>query len=436
MRHRPHDPTRRALVLGVPLALALAACTREPDPKAGLANRREGPITFALAGPDVSVGRQQVALARRWEEEAGGSQRVEVVELTAGADQQRSELAALLQDGRGFDVLSLDVAWMTEFARFGYLRSLPAAELDAQPDSTRFLRRPLESCWVDEQLWAVPYTTNAGLLYRNLEVLGKLGRNPDVPVTSWRHLQTLAEATGEPEFEGGVLDGYVTQLANYEGLTVNVLEAVWDAGGDIVTEDGEVTAAEPEAVAGLARLVEGLAGGWIPRSALGFREEESRLEFQKGQVLFMRNWPYAYRALNAPGAPLAGLVEVGKLPGPSALGGQNLAISRNAANQGTALGFIKFMVREDNQQQLFGEGGFPSVLQSVYDDAEVRRAHPYTGLLRASVESARQRPRTPYAPWVSEAIAHHASLALQGTTTPDQAMRDLARVLERTLSRV
>lgn len=431
----PYDRTRRLMLLGPPLALALAACTQEPPEPAALDNRDEGPITFALAGPDISVGKQQLALVDRWRQEHS-DQPVEPVELPAGADAQRAQLVAGLQDGRGFDVLSLDVAWMAEFTRFGYLRALPAEELDAAEGSSRFLQRPLDSCRVDGQLMAMPYTTNAGFLYYNTNVLEQIGLTRGLSGTDWDGVvKNLSAWTLHFQF-GGALDGYATQLAEYEGLTVNVLESVWDAGGEIMTDAGQVEAGSDAALEGLQRLVEGLAEGWIPQAALGFREEETRQAFQQGRLLFMRNWPYAYRSLNAEGAPLAGAVNVDRLPGPSALGGQNLAISRHTVNQGTALEFIRFMVRQDNQRLLFEQGGFPSVLQAVYADEEVRQAHPYVGLLRDSVESARFRPRTPYYPWVSEAIAHHASLALQDQVPPDQAMGDLAEELEAILDRV
>jgi hypothetical protein len=98
---------------------------------------------------------------------------------------------------------------------------------------------------------------------------------------------------------------YVSQLAHYEGLTVNALEAIWAAGGDVVSGNRVVIDSEA-ARAALQQLARGLAAtGDLPPAVLPasttFTERTSTEAFRSGAVALMRNWPVAYGQLkNSP----------------------------------------------------------------------------------------------------------------------------------------
>ena len=95
---------------------------------------------------------------------------------------------------------------------------------------------------------------------------------------------------------------YAGQFAKYEGLTVNVAEAINTNGGTIVGEDGKtVTVDSPEAKAGLTRLVDGFKNGDIPAEAITYQEEQGRQAFEAGKLLFLRNWPYVYNLAKTDG---------------------------------------------------------------------------------------------------------------------------------------
>ena len=62
----------------------------------------------------------------------------------------------------------------------------------------------------------MPVHSNAGLLYYRSDLIA-------TPPTSWEELE--AQASDAASRHG--VDGYIGQLARYEGLTVNLAEAVW-----------------------------------------------------------------------------------------------------------------------------------------------------------------------------------------------------------------
>jgi multiple sugar transport system substrate-binding protein len=387
---------------------------------AGDAGPEEGELVI-LSGRDDGFGNQRQALVDQWNDlHPRNPARIE--EISAVADAQRSEMVARAQGaGRGdADIYNLDVTWTAEFASRGYIRPLDGA------DTAGFLPAPLRTCRYDGQLWALPFNTDAGLLYYREKLVPR-------PPAGWPQLVSLAQdVLGRPaDGKQRPVAGYTGQLGDYEGLTVNALEAIWAAGGDVVDARGNVVIDSPEAQAGLARLATGLAPGQpqviLPES-VGYDEQAATQAFAEGRVLFMRNWPVAHRTLDPPaGGDSAAALDftVARLPGPSALGGQNLAISAHSRRPRAARQLIEFLTGERSQQILFERGGFAATREVVYRDAAVEQRYRYARTLLEVIRSARARPVTPHYAQFSEtfrAVVRQA-LADGGHLPPDAGAR-------------
>ena len=251
-----------------------------------------------LSGRDDGYGNQRQALVDQWNALHPRSP-ARIEQLAAVADAQRSEMVARAQgSGKGdADIYNLDVTWTAEFASQGYIRAIDGA------GPTGFLAAPLRTCTYDGRLWALPFNTDAGLLYYRDNYVG-------TAPTSWPQLvaqsQSVLTGFGALSSDGTrPTAGYAGQLADYEGLTVNALEAIWASGGDVVDGDGNVVIDSPEAQEGLHRLAEGLNRSTpqviLPESA-NFDEQAATQAFAEGKVLFMSNWPVAHRTLDPPPA--------------------------------------------------------------------------------------------------------------------------------------
>ncbi|MFY1676393.1 MULTISPECIES: ABC transporter substrate-binding protein [unclassified Streptomyces] len=409
---------RGLLVLLVIMTGYAASGVRAPE---GLAEGR-GPLTLATAGDLTGyLG----PLLEGWNL-THPDERVTLVELPDSADETRAQMATDLRDGdrHRFDVLNIDVNWTSEFAAAGWIRPLPRERfaLDA------FLPPVVDTATYDGRLFAVPYVTNAGLLLYREDVLEAEGVEPP---RTWAELErqasTLAPSHG--------LDGYAGQFLPYEGLTVNVVEAVHSAGGEILGDEGRRVTVDSEASReGLGLLVRGVREGWIPREALTYKEEESRQAFQDGRLLFLRNWPYAYVAATAPGSSVAGKVGAVPLPGPdgpgtSVLGGSNLAVGSHARHPDSAARLLAYLTGESAQREVLTRGALPPVRADLYDDPELVRDFPYLPTLRESVLAAAPRPKSPHYDQVSLAVQAVVYDAMTGHETPESAVRRLAREL-------
>ncbi|MEU3608559.1 ABC transporter substrate-binding protein [Streptomyces sp. NPDC035033] len=405
---------RRLLLRGAvsaPLAPAVAGC--------GPALRRNGrgPVTLAT-GKDLT-GYLPGVLAE-WNRRRP-RERVRLVELPESADETHAQLAdGLVGGGSRFDVLNIDVSWTARFASRGWIRPLEPG----RSDEDGLLPQVRRSGTYRGGVYAAPYVTDAGLLYYRSDVLEAAGERP--PVT-WRELVRQASVLAP---EAG-LHGYAGQFLPYEGLTVNVLEAVASAGGSLVrTDDGCPEGLSPRVAAGLRFLADGVRAGWIPRAALGFKEEESRRAFGAGRLLFLRNWPYAHARLQHGTSAVAGRFGVVRLPGPAGpgrpvLGGSGLALAAGSAHPRTAADLIAHLTGEEVQRRVLEVGGLPPVREDLYRDRELIARHPWLPVLRQSLARAVPRPAVPWYGQVSLVVTAVVHDLLNGRTSVPDAERRL-----------
>src|SRR5262249_11607550 len=147
------------------------------------------------------------------------------------------------------------------------------------------------------------------------------------PPTTFDELVNLSK-----QFQSENRYGYLWQGKQYEGLVTVYLETLWGFGGDwIDATTREVFLDRPEARQALGFL-RGTIGTISPESVTTYTEEETRLLFQNGRSVFLRNWPYVWtlmertlRKENRVG--MTPVVHAPGHPSASALGGWGFAIS-------------------------------------------------------------------------------------------------------------
>lgn len=421
--------SRKAAVVAVAgsLALLASACGGDDGGSGstdggGAKLEGRGPITFAT-GKDTSGNLTNQVAA--WNSQHP-DEKVEVKELPESADQQRQQMVQNAQaKSDAFSVLNLDVVWTAEFAANRWVTELPE---DQFPDLGKLLPSTLDTGKYRDKLYAVPVTSDGGLLYYRSDWLTKAGVQP--PKT-WAEMQAAcAKVIALPEAKGASC--YAGQFEKYEGLTVNFSEAVNSAGGVVVGDDGKPNVDTPEALAGLQFLVDGFKNKMMPAAAITYKEEEGRRAFQDGKLVFHRNWPYVYALAGKTdgSSKIAGKFAVAPLPGKdspgvSTLGGHNYAISEFTKNKATAADFIKFMSSEERQKANVEKTSQAPTWASLYDDPALNKQFPYLAPLKASIESAKSRPKVVKYGDVTTAIQGAAYDALTGKAEPKAALTDL-----------
>jgi multiple sugar transport system substrate-binding protein len=387
------------------------------------ANAR-GPITF-VTGKDNSG--TLPFIADEWNK-AHPNEKVTIKQQSDQADQQLSDLEQHFQaKDAGYDVVTVDVVWTAEFAAKGWI--IP---LDGQYklDTTPLLPATVKAASYNGKLYAAPYASDGGLLYYRTDLTPKAPTTWDELISSCKGKTTSGTITGPKP------GCYAGQFFKYEGLTVNAAEAINAAGGEIVGPDGKTaTVDSPKSATGLEFLANGFKQGYIPKEALGFKETESLNAFSAGQLMYLRNWPYAVAVLNAKGSKVIGKFGIAPLPGPdghgaSSLGGHSLGISAYSKYKATGLDFLKFVESDAVQRNNLTVGTLAPVATALYSDPELVKKFSYLPTLLKSIETAVPRPITPFYPGVTEAIETNAYAALQGQVTAQAALTNMQAAIK------
>jgi trehalose/maltose transport system substrate-binding protein len=330
--------------------------------------------------------------ARAWAEKTGNT--VQIVSTPNSTTERLALYQQLLAAGADdIDVFQIDVIWPG---------ILGAHFIDLAPHSggieSEHFAAIIENNTIDGELKAMPWYTDAGVLYYRQDLLEKHGRA--VP-TTWEEMTETAKIIMDAERATGDDDlwGFVWQGRAYEGLTCNALEWLDSyGGGAIVNADGDITVNNAQAAQAVS-----LAASWVgtitPEGVLNYAEEEARGVFQSGNAVFMRNWPYAWALANSEDSPIRGKVGVTALPkgGPDGqntgtLGGWNLAVSRYSENAEAAADLVMYLTSLEEQKRRAIKSSYNPTIASLYEDEEVLEAVPFFGDLYDTFTNAVARP--------------------------------------------
>ena len=349
------------------------------------------------------------------------------------------------------DLFGADVIWTAEFAVNGWIRDV-SGQVFSEIDTGNMLPAALNSAYFRNRLWAVPWFTDAGMLFYRRDLLEQNGITE--PPATWDDLAEAARAVMEGS---NVPNGLVLQAARYEGGTTNALEVIWSAGGRAWTAESGVSAGmgmrantgnaivlnSPDSVAGLAKARELVETGIIPLDVTEMNERDALRVFGAGDAVFMRNWPFAYGLLGSGEFGSVTREQVGiariptlrpGMPSYSCLGGWNLAVAAGSQNPSAAWQFVRYAVAPERQRAMAIDGGFLPVLASLYEDQSLREAVPVVALGEEAVRSSRARPGSQIYSDLSPRIAIMFRSVLMGEVPADEAVARATRELRNMVS--
>ena len=348
-------------------------------------------ISCGAVGQELELCKTAV---EAWSAKTGHT--VEIVSTPNSTTERLALYQQLLAAGADdIDVFQIDVIWPGILGNhFIDLKDKAGAVADEHFPSI------IENNTIAGRLLAMPWFTDAGVLYYRKDLLEKHGEQP--PMT-WAELTATAEKiqAAERAADNDKLWGFVWQGKAYEGLTCDALEwVVSHNGGTIVDAKGKVTINNPGAIAALDQ-----AASWIktisPEGVLNYAEEEARGVFQSGNAVFMRNWPYAWSLAQGDDSAIKGKVGVVALPKGGAdgrnaatLGGWQLAVSKYSESPDVAAELVMYLSSAEEQKRRAIIGSYNPTIASLYQDEEVLKANPFFGDLYETFVSAVPRPST------------------------------------------
>ena len=389
-------------------------------------------ISCGAVGLELKICQEGVAA---WSARTGNE--VKVITTPNSATERLALYQQLLAaKSPDIDVFQIDVIWPGILANhFVDLKDkIPAAEV------AQNFKAIVDNNTVDGKLVAMPWYTDAGMLFYRKDLLEAAGKPPP---RTWQELFATAQELQDKARAAGNerMWGFVYQGKAYEGLTCNGLEWIDSfGGGQIVDATGQVTVDNAKAAEALSWAAS-TVGKISPEGVLNYSEEEARGVFQSGNAVFMRNWPYAWALGQAADSAVKDKIGVAALPAggadgkpTGALGGWQLAVSAYSKNPDLAADLVRYLTSKEEQKRRAIEGSYNPTVEALYQDPEVLAAVPFFGSLYEVFVNAVARPSrvtgVKYNQVSSEFFnAVHAVLA--GQTDAASSLGGLSRKLDR-----
>ncbi len=367
--------------------------------------------------------------------------RLNIVEGPFDSNLQENLLtSAFLLGDSPYDVLNLDIAWVPKFAAAGWLR--PLDERISAEHRAEFVENNIEGGIYQGKLYRIPTTSDAGVLYYRTDLLEKGGFDP--PETFREMLDIIQKLQKPGDTDAGETDwGYLWQGRQYEGVSAMFVEILEGFGGFWVKPDTmEVGLDKPQAIEAVEFLRSTITKGISPPGVATYGEEETRLLFQSGESIFLRNWPYVWRLVNQEGSDVAG--NVGIMPmihgvghdGGSCLGGWGLGLSATTPHPNEAWRLIEYMTSKDTMRRFVLETGLISSYKSLFTAPDIVAKYPHFPRLFEAVQDSVLRPPIPQYAQASDILQRYLSAAFTGGMTPQAAMQAAARETRNLLGRV
>jgi multiple sugar transport system substrate-binding protein len=375
-------------VLALSSVAALAGCGIGGDDAAGGARS----VNWYVFNEPGGAYEQAIADCN---EQSNGRFRINYVRLPTDANQQRELIVRrLAAEDDTVDLIGMDVIWTAEFAGAGWIVPWEGERRRAAEQGR--LEGPLETVRYQDKVWAIPFTSNTQLLWYRKD------RAPKPPEDfTWDRMIDAAVRQGKD---------VEVQARQYEGLTVWVNALIASAGGQIVNEDGDVTVDDTAKTA--AEVVRKLATS--PAAPPGMStnaEDDARLGFESGRSNYQINYTFIYPSAAEVGEDFQKSIGWARYPRSVAgeaskppLGGINIGVGAYSKKQDLAFEAAECLSSEANQLVAAEKGGLAPSSEAVYDKPALKKAFPFSDLLRESIEDGGPRPVTPAYADISLAI--------------------------------
>jgi multiple sugar transport system substrate-binding protein len=356
---------------------------------------------------------------------------VNVIVQPTDSDQRRQGLVISLQAKQPDpDVFMMDVVWISQFVKSGWVEPLDEYINKSNFDTSAFFSKVLNLAdKYDGKLYALPVNIDGGLLYYRKDLLEKYGYNN--PPQTWQQLADISDTTQAKErISNPGFNGFIWQGAQYEGLVCTFEEFISSNKGGIMNGD-KIDLNTPQNEIALNFMHDLIYKYKIspPNTFTEMKEEEVRQAFQRGDALFERNWPYAWKLHETEGSPVKGKIGIAPLPhfaggeSASTLGGWHICISKYSDKKEEAWKLIQFIESYQTQKKFALNLGWNPGRKDVYNDSDAVRELPHLVKLKEVFEHAVSRPNLPYYTQVSEIIQRYVNACLAGNTSPGDALQ-------------
>lgn len=319
-----------------------------------------------------------------------------------------------ISSGKGPDVGYMYGEMIGDYIAKDQIVALDDKVTDEQRDNLLFL----DSGVIQDKQYAMPFVVGGARVFvYNKALLKEAGVEPP---TTWdeflaaskvlkdKGIQPFLSAWGDPA-RGSMNGGFIP--------------FVWQAGGDLFSEDGKKTAFDsPEAIKAAEFVKELYDEGYLPESTTGLNMQAASKEFESGKVAF-----YIDSEQNAPKWDKAGLdwgyvTSLKDKEAGTMIASDALVMLKGCKDQQLCYDLMSFMQEGEQMAKFHEQANFPPIgkdEKNTYDE----RLQP---IYERDRDMLRSLPVVANGVPAYNALYKNLQQMLAGAKTPEQAMKDAA----------
>lgn len=266
---------------------------------------------------------------------------------------------------RGADVSDTGSTWIASLVAMNALRPFSRHEIDQLGGPSAFLPTAWQNALVvgDPQVWAIPFMTDARVIYYWRDMLEQVGLDPQTAFASPEQcMETCAR------LQRVVATPWVDITnPNRHDILYHAASWVWAKGGDFLSPDGkQVLVSAPAARAGLHTYFR--LHRFMPRTGQPLDNIRTINLFFDRQVAALMSGPWLFSNMRARGFTSERLAQVGIAlpPGPSFVGGTYLIVWQHTRHPGEAIELIRRLTRPQFQAEFCPVAGLLPVSREAW----------------------------------------------------------------------
>ena len=318
-----------------------------------------------------------------------------------------NKLTTAVASGGGPDVSQVGLSLLPTFVKAGALADLTPYLADHPGlDSSNFPEAvSAANLSSDGTVTSVPWVADTRILFYRTDILEAAGLAG--PPTTWDEFMAAAEAmAGTESAEYGY---YIPQWD-----APLPIQFTWQAGGDVIGPDGEVTLDTPEFRKAVDFYLSFFEKGLVPTAS----DWDQAAGFISGAAPMLISGPYLAAMLKEQAPELDGKWAVTTMPadvaGTALFAGSNLALWEGSDNVPGALALLEFLAAPETQVAWFeATGQLPTNLAAGNDPAVT--ADPNVAVYTQQLQDAKLLPMVPVWDKVgAEILTSLNKIALEG----------------------
>ena len=334
-------------------------------------------------------------------------------------DGAHDRIANAIAGGQTPDISMIGTTWVGEFAASGALDAVP----EGLVEEADFFEGAWQTGVVNDTAYSVPWYVETRVLYTNEQLAEEAGVQPPA---DWSEVLDFGEAMRGAGAEVGV---YIPPGG--VDLNLEFLPWVWEAGGDIMNDDGtEFTMDTEEWVTALEMYREfsqrGIASG---EAAIPGGELEPA--FANGEVGSFFGAPYQLGVIqNDLGFTDFSLsLRPAEKSATSFIGGSNWSVFEATDARDASWRFVEWMSEPETQAAWFETINSLPAVQDAWPVAGID-SDPQMAVFGEQLQDAKAPPAIPTWAQIASVLDTEIERVVKGVKSPERAVEDIQRQAE------